>query len=114
MNKIDRDTAQPERVENELLELFINLDATDEQLEYPILYTSAKQGYCSQDATARKGTLLPLLDMVIAKVPPPNVQTDKPFSMLVTQIEQDPYIGKCYLGSCPIAFIIRKNSKWNS
>ncbi|KAJ3367209.1 hypothetical protein HDU91_001602, partial [Kappamyces sp. JEL0680] len=98
MNKIDRDTAQPDRVENDLLELFISLDANDEQLEYPIVYASAKQGYASLDPSARSGTVAPLLDKMLSDVPHPQVDAEKPFSMLVTQIEQDPYIGKCYLG----------------
>lgn len=111
MNKIDRDTANPDKVENgvcasccrlssnlDLLELFISLDANEEQLEYPILYASAKQGFASSDPEARSGTVLPLLDQLVANVPYPTVDPSKPFSMLVTQIEQDPYIGKCYLG----------------
>jgi GTP-binding protein len=98
MNKIDRDTAQPEKVENDLLELFISLDANDEQLEYPILYASAKEGYCSHDSSSRNGTIQPLLDEMIKTIPPPKADLDAPFSMMVTQIESDPYVGKCYLG----------------
>jgi GTP-binding protein len=98
MNKIDRETARPELVENDLLELFIGLDADDKSLEYPIIYASAKQGYASLDPDAREGTVLPLLDMMIDKVPPPSNDPTKPFSMIVTQIENDKYVGKCYLG----------------
>jgi GTP-binding protein len=98
MNKIDRETAQPEKVENDLLELFISLDANDEQLEYPILYASAKNGYASLDPTARQGSIQPLLDEIIEKIPSPKADRDAPFSMMVTQIESDPYVGKCYLG----------------
>lgn len=98
MNKIDRETAQPDKVENDLLELFIGLDANEEQLEYPILYASAKQGFASSDPLARSGDIKPLLDQIVADVPFPQVDANKPFSMLVTQIEQDPYVGKLYLG----------------
>jgi GTP-binding protein len=98
MNKIDRETAVPEKVENDILELFLSLDATDRQMEYSLLYASAKEGYCSDDPTSRSGSVIPLLDKIISDIPPPNVDVDKPFSMLVTQIEDDPFLGKLYLG----------------
>jgi GTP-binding protein len=98
MNKIDRDGAQPEKVENDLLELFIELDASEDQMNYPIIYASAKEGYSSLDPTVRKGDFAPLLDKIVELIPPPMVDVSKPFSMLVTQIENDPYVGKCYLG----------------
>lgn len=98
MNKIDRETAQPDKVENDLLELFINLDASEDQLDYPILYASAKQGYASEDVNSRSGTVIPLLDKMITEVQAPKCNIDAPFSMLVTQIENDAYVGKCYLG----------------
>lgn len=98
MNKIDRETAQPDKVENDLLELFISLDANDQQLEYPIVYASAKEGYSGLDPSVREGTIHSLLDKLISDVPHPTVELDKPFSMLVTQIEQDAYVGKCFLG----------------
>jgi GTP-binding protein len=93
MNKIDRETAQPEKVENDLLELFIGLDASDSSLDYPILYASAKNGYASTDKSAREGTVLPLLDTMIDTVPPPKNDPTKPFSMIITQIENDSYVG---------------------
>ena len=74
------------------------MDANEEQLEYPILYASAKQGFASSDPLARSGDVKPLLDQILADVPSPQVDASKPFSMLVTQIEQDPYVGKLYLG----------------
>lgn len=98
MNKIDRETAQPDKVENDLLELFIGLDANEDQLEYPILFASAKQGFASSDPLARKGDVKPLLDLILSNIPHPEVDLDQPFSMLVTQIEQDSYVGKLYLG----------------
>ncbi|KAJ3272639.1 hypothetical protein HDV01_005386 [Terramyces sp. JEL0728] len=98
MNKIDRETASPDKVENDLLELFIALDANEDQLEYSLLYASAKNGYASFNPEDREGTFHPLLEKMIEDIPPPTVDTTKPFSMLVTQIENDPYVGKCYLG----------------
>ncbi|KAJ3158555.1 hypothetical protein HDU86_002780 [Geranomyces michiganensis] len=98
MNKVDRPTARPEQVEDELLELFIGLDANDQQLEYPILYASAKDGWATKELDGSRESVLPLLDQILAQVPPPNVDRTAPFSMLVTQIESDPYVGKCYMG----------------
>lgn len=98
MNKIDRETARPDKVENDLLELFIGLDADDEQLDYPIIYASAKEGFASLDPSVRSGTMVPLLERMISDIPAPNCDINAPFSMLVTQIEQDLYVGKCYLG----------------
>ncbi|KAI8902784.1 P-loop containing nucleoside triphosphate hydrolase protein [Globomyces pollinis-pini] len=98
MNKIDRDTANPDQVENDLLELFISLDATEDQLEYPLLYASAKQGFASFDPTTRSGDMSILLDTILTTIPHPKAELDSPFSMQVTQIEQDSYVGKCFLG----------------
>ncbi|KAJ3189324.1 hypothetical protein HDU85_002952 [Gaertneriomyces sp. JEL0708] len=98
MNKADRSTARPDDVENELLELFISLDATEEQLEYPILYASAKDGWATTELNGPRDSFLPLLDNIIRQVPAPTVNREAPFSMLVTQLESDPYVGKCYMG----------------
>ena len=97
MNKIDRPTARPEEVENDVLELFIQLEASDEQLDYPLIYASAKEGWASLDKTPGTDMQI-LLDQLIQHVPSPQVQSQGPFSMLVTQIDQDPYVGKLYLG----------------
>ena len=97
MNKIDRDTANPEKVENELLELFIELDANDEQLNYPIIYGSAKNGFFSLDPKDQSQGIIPLLDKML-ELPQPVAKIDSPFAMLVTQVENDHYVGKCYLG----------------
>ncbi|KAI8823463.1 P-loop containing nucleoside triphosphate hydrolase protein [Fimicolochytrium jonesii] len=98
MNKVDRPTARPDQVEDELLELFIGMDATDEQLDYPIIYASAKDGWATTEVDGSRDNILPLLDQILEKVPPPSVDRTAPFSMLVTQIESDPYVGKCYMG----------------
>ncbi|TPX72162.1 hypothetical protein SpCBS45565_g00638 [Spizellomyces sp. 'palustris'] len=98
MNKVDRPTARPEEVEEELLELFIGLDANETQLEYPILYASAKDGWATAELDGKRDNVLPLLDEIVNHVPAPSVDRLAPFSMLVTQIESDPYVGKCYMG----------------
>jgi GTP-binding protein len=93
MNKVDRDSARCEQVDSELLELFMNLEATDEQMEYPIIYglfyfvnclASAKQGWAVRSLAHPRDSILPLLDLIIEHVPSPNVDTAAPFSMLVT------------------------------
>ncbi len=68
----------------ELLELFISLDATDEQLNYPIIYASAREGWAKEEVEAQSETIFPLLDKILSHVPPPNVDRSTPFSMLIT------------------------------
>lgn len=84
MNKVDRDSARPEAVENELLELFIGLDANEDQLDYPVIYASAREGWATLDINQKSTTIYPLLDQIIKYVPAPNVDTAAPFSLLVT------------------------------
>ncbi|PWA02264.1 hypothetical protein BB558_001598 [Smittium angustum] len=110
LNKIDRPTSRPDEVDSELLDLFMGLDATDKQLDYPILYASAKQGWCTKSlADAQEYIKNPpsdsqmgsLLDTILEYVPHPESVGDldsEPFRMLVTQIEPNSYLGKCYLG----------------
>lgn len=81
-----------------MLELFINLDATEEQLDYPILYASAKEGWASESLDEKSDSIYPLLDKIGSFVPAPGGNRADPFSMLITQVESDPYVGKCYLG----------------
>ena len=97
MNKTDRDTADPAKVENDLLELFIELDANDQQLNYPIIYGSAKNGFFSLKLDDTSQGIVPLLEKML-ELPKPRADRQKPFSMLVTQVENDSYVGKCYLG----------------
>jgi GTP-binding protein len=101
MNKVDRPSARPDEVDADLLDLFISLEATDEQTEYPLAFASAKEGWAVKELSkvndAMK-TIHPLLDMILEHVPHPVADRDAPFSMLVTQIESNAYLGKCYLG----------------
>lgn len=98
INKIDRPSARLGEVENEIFDMFINLDATEEQMEYPVLYASGKAGYANLDSTKREGDMNPLLQSICSHIQPPAVDQDKPFSMLVTQIESDAFFGKCLIG----------------
>ncbi|KAJ3405425.1 hypothetical protein HDU80_001347 [Chytriomyces hyalinus] len=99
LNKVDRPSARIDEVDAELLDLFLNLEATDEQTEYPIIFASAKEGWAVKELDGdRSAGVKPLLDTIIESVPPPTANREAPFSMLVTQIESNPYLGKCYLG----------------
>ena len=98
INKVDRSDARPVEVVNEVFDLFAALDATDEQLDFPILYGSAKQGWM---ATSLEGSqddgMKPLFDLVLTHVPPPQVE-DGPFRMLGTIIEPNNYLGRIITG----------------
>ncbi|PVU96347.1 hypothetical protein BB561_001233 [Smittium simulii] len=112
LNKIDRPSSNPDNVDSELLELFMALEATEQQMDYPILYSSAKQGWSTESLEQveqfkknppTEPHMHPLLDKIIDYVPNPLVRNpqaniDNNFRMLVTQIEPNFYLGKCYLG----------------
>lgn len=111
MNKADRSTARPEQVDSDLFDLFATLGATDEQMEYPLIYASAKQGWASlhppekPKADTESTNIAPaedmvqLFDLILKEVPAPTrLDRSKPFAMLTTQIDHDPYVGTLYLG----------------
>ncbi|HZP76856.1 MAG TPA: translational GTPase TypA [Pseudolabrys sp.] len=98
INKVDRADARPTQVVNEVFDLFAALDATDEQLDFPILYGSAKQGWMNASADGPKDAgMAPLFDLVLRHVPPPQVE-DGPFRMLGTILEANPYLGRIITG----------------
>ena len=83
---------------NEIFDLFAALDATDEQLDFPVLYGSGRDGWMARRSRrARKTDLLPLFELVLAHVPPPTVE-EGPFRMLATTLEADPYLGRILTG----------------
>ena len=98
INKVDRSDARATEVANAVFDLFAALDATDEQLDFPILYGSAKQGWMamSEDGPKDQG-MAPLFDLVLRHVPPPTVE-DGPFRMLGTILESNPYLGRIVTG----------------
>ncbi|KAH9276361.1 GTP-binding protein TypA/BipA [Batrachochytrium salamandrivorans] len=98
LNKVDRPTARVAEVEDEILELFLSLDVSESQLEYTIMYASAREGWAKNEPTDESSTIHPLLDKIVEVLPSPKVNRSDPFSLLVTQIENDTYVGKCYLG----------------
>jgi GTP-binding protein len=97
INKIDKPEARATEVVNEVFDLFAALDATDEQLDFPILYGSAKQGWMAQSPDGPKDNLAPLFDLVLQHVAPPVVE-DGPFRLLGTILEANPYLGRIVTG----------------
>ena len=98
INKVDRPDGRPDEVIDEVFDLFVSLDATSEQLDFPILYASGRDGWCAAELDEPRNNLNPLLDLVLAHVPPPEVEPDKPFAMLATLLDSYPYIGRCLTG----------------
>ena len=98
INKIDRSDARPQEVLNEIYDLFIDLDATEEQLEFPVLYTNAKAGTASADPLTPGVTLQPLFDAVVEHVPAPQGSPDAPLQILVANLESSDYLGRIAIG----------------
>ena len=97
INKIDRPDERHDAVLNEIFDLFDGLDATPEQLDFPTLYGSGRDGWMATDPAGPKGDLTPLFDLIIQHVPPP-VAHDGAFTMLATTLEADPYLGRILTG----------------
>ena len=98
INKVDRSDARPREVANAVFDLFAALDASEEQLDFPILYGSAKQGWMANDPGGPKDQgMAPLFDLVLRHVPPPRVE-DGAFRMLGTILEANPYLGRIVTG----------------
>ena len=98
INKIDRSDGRPEEVVDEVFDLFVALEANDDQLDFPILYASGRDGWCTKELEDPRENLHSLLDLVIDYVPPPQVELNKPFAMLATLLDSDPFLGRCLVG----------------
>jgi GTP-binding protein len=98
VNKIDRPDGRPDSVIDEVFDLFVSLDASDEQLDFPILYAAGRDGWCVKDLKDSRDNLHALLDLILDHVEPPKVETNKPFAMLSTLLDSDPYLGRCLVG----------------
>ncbi len=99
INKIDRSDARPEEVVDEVFDLFVSLDATDEQLDFPILYASGRNGWCVKDLeNDPRENLNALLDVILSYVKEPQVDENAPFKMAATLLEADPYLGRILTG----------------
>jgi GTP-binding protein len=97
INKIDRPDERHDQVLNEIFDLFSGLDASDEQLDFPTLYGSGRDGWMADDPKGPKGDLKPLFDLIVKHVPPPSF-VEGPFTMLATTLEADPYLGRILTG----------------
>jgi len=98
VNKVDRPDERIQEVLDEVFDLFVTLEATDEQLDFPVLYASGRNGYASEDPTRREGTLEPMFQKIVDHVPPPSLDQDAPFSFLVTLLDRDNFLGRILTG----------------
>jgi len=98
INKVDRGDARPDEVHNEVFDLFAAMDATDEQLDFPTLYASGRDGWAAESLDAPRESLDPLFDLIIRHVPAPDVDVDAAFAMLATILEYDPFLGRILTG----------------
>jgi len=98
VNKIDRPDGRAQEVLDEVFDLFVNLDATDEQCDFPVLYASGRNGYASDDQEAREGTLEPLFKKIVEHVPAPSLDEEGPFSFLATLLDRDNFMGRVLTG----------------
>src|ERR1700760_4811113 len=100
LNKVDRAHADPDRVLNDAFDLFAAMGATDEQLDFPHIYASGKNGWATLDMSKPSETLAPLFDLIVAHVPEPKAaaRKDEPFQILSVLIENDPFLGRLLTG----------------
>ena len=98
INKVDRHDARSDEVVNEVFDLFVALDASEEQLDFPILYAAGREGWCIENLDDPRENLYPLLDLILNHVEEPTVDLLKPFAMLATLLDADPYLGRCLIG----------------
>ena len=98
INKIDRDNVDPHKVLDRVFDLFVSLHATDEQLDFPTVYTSAKEGYAKMDLKQESTTMEPLFDAIIKYIPAPRAHAGEEFKMLVANLDYSDYIGRIAFG----------------
>ncbi len=98
INKIDRPDARPYEVVDEVLDLFIELGANEEQLDFPVVYVSARQGIAGLEPEALSDSLQPLFDVIMQHIPAPKVDSQAPLQLLVTTLDYDDYVGKIVIG----------------
>lgn len=98
VNKIDKPNARPEEVIDEVFELFIELGADDEQLDFPIIYASAREGFARYNVEDTNTDMVPLFETILENVEPPKGEIDGPFQMLVTTLDTNEYVGRIAIG----------------
>ncbi len=98
INKVDKNDARPDGVVDEVFDLFVAMDANDEQLDFPILYASGRDGWCTTKLDDKRENLTPMFDLILNHVHEPKVERDAPFSMLVTLLHSDSFLGRILVG----------------
>jgi len=98
INKIDRENANPKKVLDLVFELFISLNATDEQLDFPFVYCSAKEGFAKLELNHASGTMEPLFDTIVKYIPPPRAKAGDGFQVLVANLDYSDYLGRIAFG----------------
>src|SRR5688500_9599590 len=98
VNKIDRPDARADEVLNEVFDLFVALDASDEQLDFPCLYASGRAGYASADPDKREGDLIELFEVIVGHVPEPSADAAGDFAMIATLLDRDAFLGRILTG----------------
>src|ERR687884_253100 len=98
INKIDREHARPHEVLDLVFDLFVELKATNEQLDFPIIYASAKEGFAKRNLSDNNADITPLFEAIVKHVPPPTVSADPFFQMLVSNLDYSDYLGRIALG----------------
>jgi len=110
INKIDRPDSRIDEVINEVYDLFIDLDATEEQIEFPILYTNAKLGVAHKEQDDNSANLKPLFDTIVSKIPGPKVNDNKKPQLLITNLDYDSYVGQIAVGRLANGVLEMNNS----
>ena len=98
INKIDRDGARPDWVVDQVFDLFVSLEANDEQLDFPVIYASALEGYAQHNIDDTSDSMTPLFETIIDKVSPPDVDSDGPFQMQISALDYSSYVGAIGIG----------------
>ncbi|MCC8022562.1 MAG: translational GTPase TypA, partial [Clostridiales bacterium] len=98
VNKVDRPGSRPEEVVDEVLDLFIELGADDDQLDFPVVYASGRDGYAALDPNVQEGDMRPLLDAILEPIPSPDGDTEGPAQILFSSLEYDDYVGRIGIG----------------
>jgi GTP-binding protein len=120
INKVDRPGARPDWVLNQTFDLFDRLGATNEQLDFPVVYASALHGYANLDSESRSGDMTPLYEAIMQHVPAPKVNPDGPFQMRISQLDYNSYVGLIGIGriergkvrtNMPVAVVDRHGKK---
>jgi GTP-binding protein len=110
INKVDRLDSRPNEVLNEVFDTFVELGASEEQLDFAYIFASGKAGFASHDPASDSGDVRPLFDLIVEKVPGPEVEIDRPFSMLCTTLDFSEYVGRIAIGRI-VSGVVQRGQK---